>query len=166
MYTIYTLCLILLYFLPSSSSSSSPPPLHTLHSVMDFGFQHELPSFPTVSGHCLTIFIPTTLKSSSTLSFHLLRGLHLSLLLPVRLPQFVLALFRFAVFQHDHTLLFGGFFFNFPISSFVTCSLSDFGSLEVACWPLVPKFAGSNPTEAFGFFRAKDSSARLPSEGK
>ena len=26
--------------------------------------------------------------------------------------------------------------------------------LEVACWPLVPKFAGSNPAEAVGFFRA------------
>ena len=32
-----------------------------------------------------------------------------------------------------------------------------FGGLEVACWPLVPTFAGSNP---------KKSSARLPSEGK
>jgi hypothetical protein len=41
-----------------------------------------------------------------------------------------------------------------------------FGGLEVACWPLVPKFAGSNPTEAIGFLRAKKSSARLPSEGK
>ena len=41
-----------------------------------------------------------------------------------------------------------------------------FGGLEVACWPLVPKFAGSNPAEAVGFFRAKKSSARLPSEGK
>ena len=41
-----------------------------------------------------------------------------------------------------------------------------FGGLEVACWPLVPKFAGSNPTEAVGFLRAKKSSARLPSEGK
>ena len=30
-----------------------------------------------------------------------------------------------------------------------------FGGLEVACWPLVPKFAGSNPAEAVGFFRAK-----------
>jgi len=39
-------------------------------------------------------------------------------------------------------------------------------SLGVACWPLVPKFAGSNPAEAFGFFWAKKSSARLPSEGK
>jgi len=39
-----------------------------------------------------------------------------------------------------------------------------FGGLEVACWPLVPKFAGSNPAEAVGFFRAKKSSARLPSE--
>ena len=33
--------------------------------------------------------------------------------------------------------------------------LSGFGGLEVACWPLVPKFAGSNPAEAVGFFRAK-----------
>ena len=38
--------------------------------------------------------------------------------------------------------------------------------LWYACWPLVPKFAGSNPAEAVGFLRAKKSSARLPSEGK
>ena len=38
--------------------------------------------------------------------------------------------------------------------------------LEVARRPLVPKFAGSNPAEVVGFFRAKKSSARLPSEGK
>ena len=31
-----------------------------------------------------------------------------------------------------------------------------FDGLEVACWPLVPKFAGSNPAEAVGFFRAKN----------
>ena len=43
---------------------------------------------------------------------------------------------------------------------------SLFGGLEVACWPLVPNFAGSNPAEAVGLFRAKKSSARLPSEGK
>ena len=43
---------------------------------------------------------------------------------------------------------------------------TGFGSLEVARWPLVPKFAGSNPAEAVGFLRAKKSSARLPSEGK
>ena len=48
----------------------------------------------------------------------------------------------------------------------VTGLLSGFGGLEVACWPLVPKVAGSNPAEAVGFFRAKKSSARLPSEGK
>ena len=41
-----------------------------------------------------------------------------------------------------------------------------FGGLEVACWPLVPQFAGSNPAEAVGFLRAKKSSARLTSEGK
>jgi hypothetical protein len=32
---------------------------------------------------------------------------------------------------------------------------SGFGGLEDACWPLVPKFAGSNPAEAVGFFRVK-----------
>ena len=44
--------------------------------------------------------------------------------------------------------------------------MSGFGGLEVACWPLVPKFAGSHPAEAVGIFIAKKSSARLPSEGK
>jgi len=31
-----------------------------------------------------------------------------------------------------------------------------FGGLEVACWPLVPKFAGSNPVEAVGFLGRKN----------
>ena len=31
---------------------------------------------------------------------------------------------------------------------------SGFGGLEVACWPLVPKFAGSNPAKAVRFLRA------------
>jgi len=44
--------------------------------------------------------------------------------------------------------------------------IMGFGGLEVACWPLVPKFAGSNPAETVGFLGAKKSSARLPSEGK
>ena len=43
---------------------------------------------------------------------------------------------------------------------------SYFGGLEVASWPLVPKFAGSNPAEAIGFFRAQKSSAHIPPEGK
>jgi len=33
--------------------------------------------------------------------------------------------------------------------------ISGFGGLDVACWPLVPKFAGSNPAEAVGFLRTK-----------
>jgi hypothetical protein len=41
-----------------------------------------------------------------------------------------------------------------------------FGGLEVACWPLIHKFAGSNSAEAVGILRAKKSSARLLSEGK
>ena len=47
-----------------------------------------------------------------------------------------------------------------------TVEFGGFGGLQVACWPFVPKFAGSIkrtiPTEAVGFFRAKKSSARLP----
>jgi hypothetical protein len=33
---------------------------------------------------------------------------------------------------------------------------SGFGGLEVTCWPMVPKFAGSNPAEAVGFFGRKN----------
>ena len=51
---------------------------------------------------------------------------------------------------------------NYDTEHFDSC----FGGLEVACWLLVPKFAGSNLAEDVGFFRAKKSSARLPSEGK
>ena len=39
-----------------------------------------------------------------------------------------------------------------------------FGGLEVACWPLEPKFAGSNPAEDVGFLRAKKI-LRTPSFG-
>ena len=38
-----------------------------------------------------------------------------------------------------------------------------FGGLGVACWPLVPKFAGSNPAEAIGFLGRKILS--MPSFG-
>ena len=43
-------------------------------------------------------------------------------------------------------------------------SISGFGGLGVACWPLVPKFVGSNPAEAVGFFRAKKSFLRRGSK--
>jgi hypothetical protein len=33
---------------------------------------------------------------------------------------------------------------------------SGFGGLEVACWPLVPKFAGLHPAEAVGFLGQKN----------
>jgi hypothetical protein len=33
---------------------------------------------------------------------------------------------------------------------------SGFGGLGVACWPLVPKFEGSNPAEAVGFLKRKN----------
>jgi hypothetical protein len=43
---------------------------------------------------------------------------------------------------------------------------SGFGGLEVATWPLVPKFTGSSPAKAVGFLGRKKSSAHLPLEGK
>ena len=49
------------------------------------------------------------------------------------------------------------------VKIWVTYDSRGFGGLEVACWPLVPKFAGSNSAEAVGFFRAKKFSALLPS---
>ena len=47
----------------------------------------------------------------------------------------------------------------------VNSDSSGFGCLKVGCWPLVPKFAGSNRTEADGFFRAKKSSAPFLRKG-
>ena len=44
------------------------------------------------------------------------------------------------------------------LNIYIISYISGFGGLGVACWPLVPKFAG--------FLGAKKSSARLPSEGK
>ena len=34
-------------------------------------------------------------------------------------------------------------------------NIRGFGGLGVACWPLVPKFAASNPAEAVGFLRGE-----------
>jgi len=36
------------------------------------------------------------------------------------------------------------------------CKYSGFGGLEVACWPLVPKFVGLHPAEAVGFLGRKN----------
>jgi hypothetical protein len=52
------------------------------------------------------------------------------------------------------------------IGAITSYFLSGFGGLGVACWPLVPKFMGSNPAKAVGFFRAKKSSACHPSARK
>jgi len=42
---------------------------------------------------------------------------------------------------------------------------SGFGGLEIACWPLVPKFAGSHPAEAFGFLGRIKKILSTPSFG-
>jgi hypothetical protein len=60
---------------------------------------------------------------------------------------------------------FGGLQF-YTIKSKINIVGSGFGGLEDVYWPLVPKFTGSNPAKTVGFFRAKKSPARLPSEGK
>jgi hypothetical protein len=44
---------------------------------------------------------------------------------------------------------------DFRIRPQVNTYFSGFGGLEVACWPLEPKFSGANPAEAVGFFRMK-----------
>ena len=38
----------------------------------------------------------------------------------------------------------------------VCVNIFGFGGLGVVCWPLVPKFVGSNPAEAVGFLRKKN----------
>ena len=43
--------------------------------------------------------------------------------------------------------------------------ISGFGGLEVACWPLVPKFAGSNPAEAVGFLRVNKNPQHVGGNG-
>jgi hypothetical protein len=43
---------------------------------------------------------------------------------------------------------------SFSIGSKST--FSSFSGLEVACWPLVPKFAGSHPAKAIGFLGRKN----------
>ena len=42
---------------------------------------------------------------------------------------------------------------------------SGFGGLDVACWPLVPKFAGSNPAEAVGFLRVNKNPQHVGGHG-
>jgi hypothetical protein len=36
------------------------------------------------------------------------------------------------------------------------CKRNGFGGLGVTCWPLVPKFAGSNPADAVGYLGRKN----------
>ena len=42
-----------------------------------------------------------------------------------------------------------------PILKPIDKLCSGFGGLGVACWPLVPKIAGSNPAEAVGFLKGE-----------
>jgi hypothetical protein len=51
---------------------------------------------------------------------------------------------------------------TFFLSTNVQCC--GFGGLEDACWPLVPKFAGSNSAEAVGFFRVKNDNTQHSQE--
>jgi hypothetical protein len=47
---------------------------------------------------------------------------------------------------------------EFPsLPAVLTNAKSVFDGLEVTCWPLVPKFAGSHPAEAVGFLGQKIS---------
>ena len=61
------------------------------------------------------------------------------------------------------TLVLSGFTFIAAIVMIAT-----FDGLGLACWPLGPKFAGSNPAEAVGFFfgRKNPQHAFLPKGSK
>ena len=48
----------------------------------------------------------------------------------------------------------------------VSHKVSGFGGAEVACWPLIPKFAGSNPAEAVGFLKGDKKILSTPSLGR
>jgi len=73
--------------------------------------------------------------------------------------------FRFLMTDFRPKFLFCCCFMDYWISLHTHIYIYIYAA-SVACWPLVAKFAGSNPTEAVEFLRAKKSSARLPSEGK
>jgi len=45
---------------------------------------------------------------------------------------------------------------SLAITFIVYIYVTGFGGLRVACWPLVPKFAGSNRAEAVGFLGRKN----------
>ena len=47
----------------------------------------------------------------------------------------------------------------------VRLTANGFGGLEVACWPLVPKFVGSNPAEAVGFLRVNKNPQHVGGHG-
>jgi len=53
-------------------------------------------------------------------------------------------------------LVVSSFHNNLKTELFNFCGDIRFGGLGVACWPLVPKFAGSNLAEVFGFLGRKN----------
>ena len=57
-------------------------------------------------------------------------------------------------------------YWNFAATSLlIILKTSGFSGLEVACWPLVPKFAGSNPAEAVGFLRVNKNPQHVGGHG-
>ena len=62
---------------------------------------------------------------------------------------------KFAAYMAFHlSHSFTYFWFHFFYHCIYGCI--GFGGLGVACWPLVPKFAGSNTAEAVGFLGRKN----------
>ena len=114
----------------------------------------------------LQLLMPIFFTSSSTDSSHLNLGLsYMSGLLWLFLlhPNVMLCVQKLR-YICIHTLIFIYLFIYFIFRSMGRWS--GFGGLEVACWPLVPKFAGFTPGRSRRIFRVKKSSVRLPPEGK
>ena len=78
----------------------------------------------------------------------------------VTLYEFFLSCDESYMSQRSHSLVLGHFNKLWWI-----LEVSCFGGLEVACWPLVPKFASSNPVEAVGFLRVNKNPQRVGGHG-
>ena len=66
----------------------------------------------------------------------------------------LIVLITLSILQQMHIIYFSIYIYIYIIYVYIYI-YSGFGGLGVACWPLVPKFAGSNPAEAVGFLRGE-----------
>jgi hypothetical protein len=104
---------------------------------VDLGLQHNLPPFPTIPGRRTPVFIPVIFKSSSTTSFHLLRGLPIFLVASIVAAEICFGILWFCILSTCPYHLILEDFINFTISA--PCKIY-FISLFVLILQLSPSF--------------------------